>query len=107
MTFNKLYKFEKPNNISINIYSLELIDNNGRSYFSTSPARVTQNKLEKHINLVIVIDKYFLKLSYYDDEIPPQSSSSLLSPVKSTNGSNNNAMTRIRYYYCWKKIYLD
>ncbi len=65
MTLDQITKFEKLNshlNISVNVFVLELV---GESY-NTVPARLTKTKLENHINLLLIQDKYFQKIDDYE-----------------------------------------
>nr|CAH7716830.1 unnamed protein product [Callosobruchus chinensis] len=51
MSLQKISKFEKINNISVNVYSLELIKIDERSLYNVVPAKLTKNKLHRHVNL--------------------------------------------------------
>ncbi|CAH1110639.1 unnamed protein product [Psylliodes chrysocephalus] len=80
--FNKISLFEKLNQLSVNVYGLELVGKN----YNVVPLRLTKNKLEKHINLLLIQNTYFPKLNDYDAPDP-----------------NDNEQINIRYHYCWIK----
>lgn len=86
MTLDQIPKFEKNNNISVNVYALELIETKRSSFFNVVPARLTKNKLPRHVNLLLVQDKYFPKLNDFDT---PQDVD-----IEDIN---------IKYHYCWIK----
>lgn len=72
MILVKIQKFKKQNNIAINVYFLQLRkENNIREYFDVVPVRITLTKLDIFINLLIIEDKYFVKLKQFD-VIPPE-----------------------------------
>ena len=54
ITLGQAPRFEKQNNISINIYKL---DNSKKSLFVV-PHYLTENKRERHVNLLLIQDKY-------------------------------------------------
>nr|CAH7768115.1 unnamed protein product [Callosobruchus chinensis] len=66
MSLQKISKFEKINNISVNVYSLELIKIDERSLYNVVPAKLTKNKLDRHVNLLLVQNIYFPKLDDYE-----------------------------------------
>jgi len=51
MTLNQIKKFENRNNISINVYCIEK-----KKELSILPIRITDRKLDKHVNLLYVQD---------------------------------------------------
>ncbi|XP_072401744.1 uncharacterized protein [Diabrotica undecimpunctata] len=54
MTMRQIPNFEKQNDISINVYVLK----KEKRDFKTLPTYLTKNKKEKHVNLLLVQDKY-------------------------------------------------
>ncbi|XP_072390323.1 uncharacterized protein [Diabrotica undecimpunctata] len=66
MTIQGISKFEKLNNISVNVYGLEMNVAKERTFYVTTPVRLCKTKLTKHVNLLIVQDKYFPKLNDYE-----------------------------------------
>nr|CAH7717033.1 unnamed protein product [Callosobruchus chinensis] len=86
MSLQKISKFEKINNISVNVYSLELIKIDERSLYNVVPAKLTKNKLHRHVNLLLVQNVYFPKLDDYE-----------AMPVEDAD------TTEIKYHYCWIK----
>ncbi|CAG9836230.1 unnamed protein product [Diabrotica balteata] len=80
--FNKIAVFEKLNNISINVYGLELI---GKK-FNITPLRLSKSKLQQHVNLLMIQNLYFQKLNDYDTPDPL-----------------DNEQVNITYHYCWIK----
>uniref|UniRef100_A0A6P7GZD0 Uncharacterized protein LOC114344877 n=1 Tax=Diabrotica virgifera virgifera TaxID=50390 RepID=A0A6P7GZD0_DIAVI len=85
MPLNQISKFEKLNAISVNVFVLELNIVKDKQFYEVVPARLTPTKLEKHVNLLLVQDKYFPKLNDYD--APPE----------------DDDQTEIRFHYCWIK----
>ncbi|CAH1109243.1 unnamed protein product [Psylliodes chrysocephalus] len=79
---NQISKFEKFNQISVNIYTLEL---NESSFYVIVPALLTKNKMERHVNLLLIQDQYFPKLNDY--EAP----------------SVDNENIEIKFHYVWIK----
>ncbi|CAH0555084.1 unnamed protein product [Brassicogethes aeneus] len=59
ISIQDISKFEKLNSISINVYTLELIKTDKTSFLKTVPSRLTKNKLDKHINLLCIQNKYY------------------------------------------------
>ncbi|XP_030751512.1 uncharacterized protein LOC115879024 [Sitophilus oryzae] len=55
MTLKQIPRFEKQNNLSINVYRLEQLNKS----FNVIPTHLTKNKLERHINLLMIQDNYF------------------------------------------------
>ncbi|XP_072403137.1 uncharacterized protein [Diabrotica undecimpunctata] len=53
MTIKQIPNFEKQNNISINVYYLKK-----DKYFKTLPTYLTKEKNDKHVNLLLIQDKY-------------------------------------------------
>ncbi|XP_074042580.1 uncharacterized protein [Leptinotarsa decemlineata] len=86
MDLHQISKFEKLNNISINVYTLELNQAKEKSFFVVVPARLTTTKRDRHVNLLLIQDKYFPKLNDY--EAPP---------------INDDDETEIKFHYCWIK----
>nr|CAH7736483.1 unnamed protein product [Callosobruchus chinensis] len=86
MSLPKISKFEKINNISVNVYSLELIKIDEMSLYNVVPAKLTKNKLGRHVNLLLVQNVYFPKLDDYE-----------AMPVEDAD------TTEIKYHYCWIK----
>jgi hypothetical protein len=85
ISINEISKFEKLNNISINVYILELIQTKFKTYFNVIPARLTKKKFDKHVNLLQIQNTYFPKLNDYD--------------VLTVD----NDGVKIKYHYCWIK----
>ncbi|KAJ8950067.1 hypothetical protein NQ314_008073 [Rhamnusium bicolor] len=83
MTLPQISKFEKNNDISVNVFGLEM---DSKSNFSVIPVRVTKQKLEKHVNLLIIQDKYFPKINEFES-IP----------------DDNEEEVEIKYHYCYIK----
>ncbi|XP_050513029.1 uncharacterized protein LOC126888699 [Diabrotica virgifera virgifera] len=54
MTIKQIPNFEKQNNISINVYILKKEKNN----YVTLPTLLTKNTKDKHVNLLLIQDKY-------------------------------------------------
>lgn len=88
ISLKDITKVEKLNEISINVYMLETIENcnNNKLNFKTVPARLTKNKLEKHVNLLLVQDVYYPSHDYEDFSM-----------------NNNNDNYEIKYHYVWIK----
>nr|CAH7737610.1 unnamed protein product [Callosobruchus chinensis] len=65
MSLQKISKFVKINNISVNVYSLELIKIDERSLYNIVPANLTKNKLDRYVSLLLslLLDKRFIKIS--------------------------------------------
>ncbi|XP_072394634.1 uncharacterized protein [Diabrotica undecimpunctata] len=82
MPLHQISKFEKLNNVSVNVYALELIENNEKSFFAVYPARLTKTVVAKHVNLLLIQNQYFPKLNDY--EAPPV----------------DNDNSEIKYHYC-------
>ncbi|XP_050507853.1 uncharacterized protein LOC126885339 [Diabrotica virgifera virgifera] len=82
MPLHQISKFEKLNNISVNVFALELIENNEKSFFTVYPARLTKTVVAKHVNLLLIQNHYFPKLNDY--EAPPV----------------DNDNSEIKYHYC-------
>ncbi|XP_066157649.1 uncharacterized protein [Euwallacea fornicatus] len=82
MPLSKISKFEKLNNISINVYMLEL----EKSGFVTTPVRLTSKKLENHVNLLLIQNKYSRKKSDFE-----------------VDGDDLEVGTDIKYHFCWIK----
>ncbi|XP_031346482.1 uncharacterized protein LOC116174878 [Photinus pyralis] len=55
MTMRQISNFEKQNNISINVYILK---KEKKDQFSTLPTYLTKEKMDKHVNLLLVQDCY-------------------------------------------------
>ncbi|XP_072377765.1 uncharacterized protein [Diabrotica undecimpunctata] len=85
MPLNQISKFEKLNAISVNVFVLELNVVKDKQFYEVIPARLTPQKMEKHVNLLLVQDKYFPKLNDYD--VLPE----------------DDDQTEIRLHYCWIK----
>ncbi|XP_060526283.1 uncharacterized protein LOC132701951 [Cylas formicarius] len=68
MGLNQIHIFEKFNEISVNVYVLELIQNNSKSFYSVLPAHLTKEKREKHVNLLLIQNKYYPKINDFDPE---------------------------------------
>ncbi|CAH0551589.1 unnamed protein product [Brassicogethes aeneus] len=85
MKLKDISKFEKLNAISINVYGLELIDSEKGSKYNTLPLRLTQNKLARHVNLLLIQNIYF----------PKQSDCEPFLDVADDN--------EIKYHYVWIK----
>lgn len=85
MTLKDISKFEKLNDISVNVYVLELNEIKGKKIYFTVPVRLTNKKLSSHVNLLLIQDKYFPKINDYDAV-----------PIDDFN-------IDIQYHYCWIK----
>lgn len=77
MTAMQIPRFEKQNNVSINVYKLQ----KNKNVFKTLPTYLTKNKQSKHVNLLIIQD------FYYDDEVDDE------------NGDDSMP----QYHYVWIK----
>ncbi|XP_066157596.1 uncharacterized protein [Euwallacea fornicatus] len=88
MPLNKIYKFEKLNDISVNVYALEM-STVPTTFYAVVPVRLTPQKLNKHINLLLIQNKYYPKLNDYN-------------PVP-TDAVVEEEDTNIIYHYCWIK----
>ncbi|XP_072390519.1 uncharacterized protein [Diabrotica undecimpunctata] len=86
MPLSQISKFEKSNAISVNVFALELNVVKDKQFYEVVPARLTPQKMEKHVNLLLIQDKYFPKLNDYD--APPE---------------DDDDQTEIRLHYCWIK----
>ncbi|XP_043479909.1 uncharacterized protein LOC122509742 [Leptopilina heterotoma] len=75
-----IVKFEKQNDISINLYGLRLVNKN----FITVPLHLTSNKKARHINLLRVESHYENEADSDDDDVPdvtiPAASDDIISP---------------------------
>ncbi|XP_045466456.1 uncharacterized protein LOC123675190 [Harmonia axyridis] len=92
MKLSQITKFEKMNDISVNVYGLQLTEKENQSFYSVSPLRLTQHHLaHNHVNLLIVQDKYFPNLSDYDV------AAAAAQPLE------NISISEIKYHYCWIK----
>ncbi|XP_057671239.1 uncharacterized protein LOC130902972 [Diorhabda carinulata] len=86
MPLHQISKFEKSNNISVNVYALDLIEiNNKKPFYKVYPVRLAKSIHEKHVNLLLIQNTYFPKLNDY--EAPPI----------------DNDNSEITYHYCWIK----
>lgn len=69
MPLSQITKFEKMNNISVNVYALELnhspksSSSSSSQFYTVVPARLAKNKLERHVNLLLLQSKYYPQLS--------------------------------------------
>ncbi|XP_072388760.1 uncharacterized protein [Diabrotica undecimpunctata] len=86
MPLTKISKFEKLNNISVNVYALELVQTDKTLFYTVLPARLTENKRDTHVNLLLVQNKYYPRLNDYD--APP---------------ADDDCNEDIKYHYCWIK----
>lgn len=66
ITISQIPKFEKNNNISINVFALELTQ---KSNFLVVPVYLTKQKQEKHVNLLIIQNRYFPKDNDDDEDV--------------------------------------
>lgn len=55
MTIGQIPRFEKQNNVSINVYRLDKVS---RKKFTVIPYYLCKNKTEKHVNLLLLQDVY-------------------------------------------------
>ncbi|CAH0555862.1 unnamed protein product [Brassicogethes aeneus] len=55
MTMKQIPSFEKQNDVSINVYIFQ----KEKSKFMTLPSYLTKNKQERHVNLLLIQDKYY------------------------------------------------
>lgn len=85
MIIKNVSKFEKLNDISVNIYMLELGQKENKTFYTVLPARLTTSKLVKHVNLLLIQNIYYRKIKDYE-----------ALPKKTEN-------TDIKYHYCWIK----
>ncbi|XP_018576220.1 uncharacterized protein LOC108914811 [Anoplophora glabripennis] len=79
VTIEQIPKFEKLNNISINVYILKL---NGKIY-SVVPAYISKEKLPTHVNLLMIQNKY-----YSDNDV---------------NYAKNQKNFEIKFHFTWIK----
>ena len=86
MPIQKIPKFEKLNQISINVYALELNKTKNREFFSVVPALLTKSKMTRHVNLLMIQNQYFPNLNDYD------------APPADTSDDGE-----IKYHYVWIK----
>ncbi|XP_060528400.1 uncharacterized protein LOC132703267 [Cylas formicarius] len=92
MGLNQIHIFEKFNEISVNVYVLELIQNNSKSFYSVLPVRLTKEKREKHVNLLLIQNKYYPKINDFDPE-----------PTTAEDHKYEKE-EEIKYHYCYIKI---
>ncbi|XP_050509169.1 uncharacterized protein LOC126886339 [Diabrotica virgifera virgifera] len=85
-------KFEKMNNISVNVFGLEM---NKNGSFETVVLRVTKHKKPRHVNLLLIQDKYFPKDESMIDESEEEE--------EYNDEDDNNEQYKINYHYCWIK----
>ncbi|CAG9840820.1 unnamed protein product [Diabrotica balteata] len=86
VTLNQLPLFEKSNeNISVNVFELNVKDEHFN--FSVLPVRLTKQKRERHVNLLIVQNKYYFNNKA--DSVEPWS-----------DGHDDDI---IHFYYIWIK----
>ncbi|KAJ8974519.1 hypothetical protein NQ317_000322 [Molorchus minor] len=83
MTLPQITKFEKNNYISINVFGLEM---DLKSKFSVVPVRLTKQKFEKHVNLLIIQNEYFPKINEFN-------------PIP----EDDEQEVEIKYHYCYIK----
>jgi len=83
MKLGAITKFETLNDISVNVFGLEM---SGKNAFNTVPVRLTKTKRDKHVNLLLIQDKYYPKLNDYD-----------------TVPDNDDEDVDIKCHYCWIK----
>ncbi|VEN41876.1 unnamed protein product [Callosobruchus maculatus] len=96
MQLGNIHKFEKLNDISINVFGLELIENKKKTkhFYRTVPVRLTNSKRGKHVNLLLAQDKYYPKLKDY--EMPPVTDSD------EDDGSSSDS-DNLNFHYVWIK----
>ncbi|XP_050508978.1 uncharacterized protein LOC126886169 [Diabrotica virgifera virgifera] len=85
MTIGGISKFEKQNGISVNVYGLEMNVAQEKTFYVTIPLRLCKIKLTRHVNLLMVQDKYFPKLNDYE------------APIE------DDEIVDIKYHYCMIK----
>ncbi|XP_050518575.1 uncharacterized protein LOC126892841 [Diabrotica virgifera virgifera] len=85
MTIGGISKFEKQNNISVNVYGLEMNVVKEKTFYVITPLRLCKTKLARHVNLLMVQDKYFPQLNDYE------------APVE------DDVIVDIKYHYCMIK----
>ncbi|XP_050513837.1 uncharacterized protein LOC126889531 [Diabrotica virgifera virgifera] len=85
MTIGGISKFEKQNDISVNVYGLEMNVAKEKTFYVTIPLRLCKIKLARHVNLLMIQDKYFLKLNDYE------------APIE------DDEIVDIKYHYCMIK----
>ncbi|KAJ8977854.1 hypothetical protein NQ317_018691 [Molorchus minor] len=83
MTLPQIAKFEKNNSISVNVFGLEM---DLKAKFSVVPVRLTKQKFEKHVNLLIVQNEYFPKINEFN-------------PIP----EDDEQEVEIKYHYCYIK----
>ncbi|KAJ8973246.1 hypothetical protein NQ317_005459 [Molorchus minor] len=83
MTLPQIAKFEKNNSISVNVFGLEM---DLKAKFSVVPVRLTKQKFEKHVNLLIVQNEYFPKINDFN-------------PIP----EDDEQEVEIKYHYCYIK----
>ncbi|KAJ8916392.1 hypothetical protein NQ315_014602 [Exocentrus adspersus] len=96
MQISSISKFEKLNQISVNVYQLKLV---GKKNFNLTPARLTQSKLERHVNLLLIQDKYLDER--YKERVPYIlycDFESMLEPFSEPNNSNQTRECRTSKY---------
>ncbi|CAH1107447.1 unnamed protein product [Psylliodes chrysocephalus] len=85
VTLNQVPIFEKNNeNISVNIYELEM---QSESKFIVAPVYLTKQKREKHVNLLIIQNKYKPKGNDYEPD----------------NDDDESDEEEIKYHFCYIK----
>lgn len=58
---------EIANNVSINVYVLELVEKTDKEQFKVVTLGLTKCKVCRHVNIMIVHDKYFVKPNNYQE----------------------------------------
>lgn len=94
MPIKDILIFEKNNNLSINVYGLQLkrkTTKSNKSFFNIVPLRLTKNKLIKHVNLLIIQNRYDETI---EDDLDQEEEELILS---------DNNLYEIKYHYVWIK----
>ncbi|CAH1959928.1 unnamed protein product [Acanthoscelides obtectus] len=85
-------KFEEMNKISVNVFGAELIVQESKSFYNIVPLRLTQKKLLKHVNLLMIQNKYYPKLNDFEPL-----------PLENDDFSTDDDDFEITYHYVYIK----
>lgn len=85
MKISNVPRFENKNNISVNIFELEM---DVKSNFSVVPCYLAKHKLEKHVNLLIIQNKYYPKINEFE---------------RNPAAQEKDDEEGIKYHYCYIK----
>lgn len=92
MTLKQIPKFEKQNDISINVYILTL--RKGRYY--TSPVHLTTKKQVKHVNLLLIQENY-------QDEKQEEDEDQTADNIFNEEEGDNVDDAPVKYHFCFIK----